>query len=132
MNMLDGIEIDPGSFAYRDIVGQDAWTVFTVTASLTIVGTPTYVGRLRVVGKQCLFQVSMISTTSIATTAGTSYITLPITAKGIGGIATMTNNTGNTAVGVGHIDVTTSRCYLPSQVASGDSFHVCGWFEIGA
>jgi hypothetical protein len=131
LNAFDDVQIDPRSFAYRDLLSVDQWDVFTVSASLTVVGTPTYVGRYRIVGKQCFFQISAISTTSIATTAGTSYFTLPITAKGISGAATMTNDTSNIAVGVCHIDVSNSRCYLPSQVASGDTFNVCGWFEIG-
>jgi hypothetical protein len=51
-------------------------------------------------------------------------------AKGISGMGVMTNDTSNIAVGVCHIDVATSRCYLPSQVASGNTFKLCGWYEI--
>jgi hypothetical protein len=129
---LELANVDPASFAYKDLTSQDRWESFTVAVSLTVVGTPTYTGRYRIVGKQCFFQVSLVSSTSIATTAGTHYVTLPITAKGIGGMATMTNDTTNIAVGVCHIDVSDSRCYLPSQVASGNTFTVAGWFEIGS
>lgn len=132
MNEFDNVQVDTASFSWRDLLGQDAWTTFTVSATLTVVGTPTYVGRYRFVGKMCYFQVSLVSTTSIATTAGTSYVTLPATAKGIGGMATMTNDSTNVAVGVCHIDVANSRCYPPSQSASASTFHICGWFEIGA
>lgn len=116
-------------FAYRDLLGIDRWEPFTVSASLVVVGTPTYVGRYRIVGKQCEFQVSLVASTSIATTAGTHYITLPIIANGLSGIATMTNDTTNIAVGICHIDVATSRCYVPTLVASGDTFTICGSFE---
>lgn len=132
MNAFDDVEIKREGFAYRDLLSVDQWeTGWTVSASLTVVGTPTYTGRYRVVGKQCFFQISAVSSTSIASTAGTHYFTLPIEAKGIGGVATMTNDTTNVAVGVCHIDVSTSRCYVPSQVASGNTFTICGWYEIG-
>lgn len=131
MNELDDTHIDKASFAYRDLLSIDRWESFTVTASLTLVGTATYVGRYRVVGKQCFFQISAVSSTSIASTAGTHYFTLPITAKGIGGAADMTNDTTNIAVGACHIDVTNSRCYVPAQAASGNTFNICGWYEIG-
>lgn len=131
MNLDEIADLARASFAFRDLLDQDRWDSFDVTASLTVVGTPTYVGRLRVVGKQCFFQISAVSSTSIATTAGTSYFTLPMTAKGIGGDASMTNDTTNIAVGDCHIDVANSRCYVPSQAASGSTFNICGWFEIG-
>jgi len=130
MNALDNELIDKASFSYGDIRGQDRWEEFTVTASLTIVGTPTYLGRYRFVGKSCQFQISAIASTSIASTAGTHYFVLPATAKGIGGFATMTNDTTNIAVGIAHIDVATSRCYLPTLGASADLFTVAGYYEI--
>jgi hypothetical protein len=129
-NDFDDMPVDRRSFAYRDLLSQDRWESFTVSASLTVVGTPTYSGRFRVVGRQCFFQVSAVSTTSIATTAGTSYFALPMTANGIGGVATMTNDTTNIAVGVCHVDVSTSRVYPPTQVASGNTFVVAGWYEV--
>lgn len=131
MNAFDEIQVDQASFAYRDLLGVDIWDTFTVSVSLTVVGTPTYTGRYRFVGRQCFFQVSLVSTTSIASTAGTHYVTLPVAAKGIGGVATMTNDTTNIAVGVCHIDVSTSRCYVPTQAASGNTFTIAGWFEVG-
>jgi hypothetical protein len=121
---------DETSFAYRDLHGIDRWEEFTVSASLTVVGTPTYTGRYRFVGKQCFFQVSLVSDTSIASTAGTDYVVLPVTAKGVAGMAAMTDDVTNVAVGQCHIDVATSRCYVPTQGASGNTFTVAGWFEI--
>ena len=122
--------VDTGSFAYRDITGQDKWVTWTPVASITVVGTPTYTGRFRIVGRQCFWQISAVSDTSIATTAGTSYWELPVTAKGTVGMATMTNDTTNIAVGVCHVDVSTSRVYPPSQVASGNTFVIAGWHEV--
>ena len=123
--------LDAGSFAFRDLTGQDKWETFTpVFGSLTVVGATSYTGRYRVVGRSVQFQVSFSAATSIASVAGTDYLTLPITAKGLAGIATMTNATTNIAVGVCHIDTTNSRCYLPAQVASGNTFTICGSYEI--
>ena len=132
MNQLDGLQLDTSSFAWRDLQGQDVWVAFTpVFGSLTVVGATSYSGRLRFVGRECRFQVQFSAATSIASVAGTDYLTLPTTAKGLAGEATMTNNTSNVAVGVCHIDVATSRCYLPAQVASGNVFTLAGWFDVG-
>jgi hypothetical protein len=130
VNAFDAVLIDPRSFAYRDLLSIDRWESFTVSASITVVGTATYSGRYRVVGRQCFFQISAVSTTSIETTAGTSYFALPIAAKGITGMAVFTNDTTNIAVGVCHVDVSTSRVYLPTQGASGNTFTASGWYEI--
>ena len=131
MNQLDDLPLAQESFAYRDITGQDKWTTFTpVFGSLTVVGATSYSGRLRFVGRQCQFQVQFSAATSIASVAGTDYLTLPIAAVGLAGIATMTNNTSNVAVGTCHIDVSTSRCYLPSQSASANVFTLAGWYEV--
>ena len=131
MNELDGIELAKDSFSWRDLVSQDTWNTFTpVFGSLTVIGATSYSGRYRFVGRKCEFQVKFSAATSIASTAGTDYLTLPFTALGLSGMATMTNDTTNIAVGTCHLDVATSRCYLPTQVASGNTFNLTGWFEV--
>lgn len=128
----DGTIIDPASFSWRDIRGQDKWTEWTpVFGSLTVVGATSYTARFRKVGKQCFFQVKFSAATSIASAAGVDYLNLPFTAMGLGGYANMTDDTTNIPVGPCHIDVATSRCYLPTQGASSDTFNIAGWFEIG-
>jgi hypothetical protein len=129
VNELDGLILNKG-FSYRDIIGRDKWESFTpVFTSLTVVGATSYTGRWRRVGKSIEFQVQFSAATSIASTAGTTYLALPVNAAGLSGIAVMTNSTTNIAVGVCHIDVTNSRCYIPTQGASGDVFHLCGSYE---
>lgn len=131
MNELDDVKLDDSSFSYFDLQGRDRWTAWTpVFTSLTVVGATTYLARFRIVGKQCFFQVTLLAATSIASTAGSTYLALPMTAKGLSGYAVMTNATTNVAVGVGHIDVTNSRMYLPAQLASGNTFHLAGSFEV--
>lgn len=130
-NDFDFVSVDKKSFAWRDLLGQDAWIAFTpVFGSLTVIGATSYTGRLRIAGAMCNFQVQFSAATSIASVAGTDYLTLPLTAKGIAGIATMTNDTTNIAVGACHLDTSTSRCYLPTQAASGNTFTLCGSYEI--
>lgn len=131
INAFDNVDIDRKSFAFRDLLSLDSWAEFTpIFGSLTVIGATTYTGRYRIIGRKMEFQVRFSAATSIASTAGTDYLTLPATAQGIAGIATMTNDTTNIAVGVCHIDVSTSRCYLPTQAASGNTFKICGSFEI--
>jgi len=131
MNDLDDIVLDQKSFAYRDIIGRDKWDSFTPAfTSLTTVGATSFAGRFRKVGREVQFQAKFSAATSIASTAGTTYFALPVTAAGIAGIATMTDDTTNVAVGACHISVSSSRCYIPSQLASSDLFTVFGSYEV--
>jgi hypothetical protein len=132
VNQLDDTQLDLASFAYADLTGGDKWdnSWAPTRTGWTDVGTPTVSGRFKIVGKQAFFQVKVVPATSIATTAGASYIPLPKAAKGLSGMATMSNSTTNIAVGLCHIDVANSRCYVPSQAASGNVFNLCGAYEI--
>ena len=131
MNPFDDKILSEQSFAYRDLLGQDRWMEWTpVFTGLTVVGATSYSGRFRIVGKFCEFQVKFSAATSIASVAGTTYLDLPIAAKGLTGISVMTNQTTNVSVGVCHIDVANSRCYLPTQTASANTFNLCGSMEI--
>jgi hypothetical protein len=122
---------DDKSFSWNDLLGQDKWTTWApVFGSLTVVGATTYLGRYRVIGRSVEFQVKFSAATSIASVAGADYLNLPIAAVGYAGTAVMTNDTTNVAVGLCHIDVATSRCYLPTQGASGNVFNLCGAYEI--
>ena len=128
---LGDIEADESSFAYRDLLDQDVWNTFTpVFGSLTVVGATSYSGRFRFVGRQCYGQVKFSAATSIASVAGTDYLTLPVTANGLTGMGVMSNDTSNVAVGVCHLDVATSRLYLPAQVASASVFNLFWTCEV--
>ncbi len=128
---LDDATIAQDSFSYRDIQGRDKWTAFDpVFGALTIVGTPAYFGRYRLIGRKCEFQVKFSAGTSIASVAGTDYLNLPFTAAGLTGLAVMTNDSTNVSVGLCHIDETTSRCYLPAQAANASVFNLAGSFEV--
>lgn len=129
MNALDDAPLDETSFAFKDIRGQDRWETWSPVYSFATATSLTVIGRFRVVGKQCFAQVKS-SGTSLATTGGTSYIELPIAATGLGGLGVMSDDTANTTVGTGHIDVANSRFYPPTQAASGDTFTFAFWWEI--
>ena len=119
------------SFAFKDLKGWDNWESWTpVRVGWTDIGTPTVNGRFHVIGRQCFFQVEVIPGTTVATTAGTSYVELPITAEGYGGDANMIDRTTFISIGACAFDVTNSRVYVPSQVATGDTLVVAGWYEI--
>ena len=131
MNELDGRVLQKQSFAFRDIVGQDLWTQWTVVfGSLTVLGTPSYSGRYRLIGRMCQLQVMFSASTSIASTAGVDYLNLPINSIGLSGFGVMTNDTTNIAVGLCHLDVATSRLYLPAQGASANIFNLFAEYEV--
>jgi hypothetical protein len=133
VNELDEKPLNRNSFSFKDIQGQDKWEPWpnngSVTVSFATATSLTITGRFKVVGRQCFFQVKSTGT-SLATTAGTSFIALPITAAGFGGMGQMSNDTTNISVGSGHIDVSNSRFYPPTQSASGNDFIFSGWYEI--
>lgn len=130
-NPFDGINVAPENFAYRDLQDLDRWESFTVSTSVSSVGLLTTLGRYRIVGKECQFQTQLSAATSIATTTGVHYLALPIAAKGLAGEATMTNTSTNIAVGACAVNVSTSRCYFPTQTPSAAVFAVAGRYEIG-
>jgi len=131
MNQLDDKQLDQTAFSYRDLLSLDRWETWTVAfGSLTVVGATSYSGRYRVIGRSVQFQVRFSAATSIASVAGTDYLTLPIASKGLTGFAYMTNATTNIAVGECHVDAANSRCYLPTQGASSNTFNIVGWYEI--
>ena len=118
-------------FSWRDLLGQDKWETFTpVFGSLTVVGATSYSGRFRKVGASIALQVKFSAATSIASVAGTDYLTLPIAAKGLTGFGVMTNQTTNIAVGECHLDMTNSKLWLPTQGASADVFNLYAGFEV--
>ena len=119
MNPFDDKTLSEQSFAYRDLLGQDKWTSWTpVFTSLTVIKG--YVLFRTVQGRRQIRRNfrSFSAATSICLGGRNDYLDLPIAAKGLTGISVMTNQTTNVSVGVCHIDVANSRCYLPTQTAS--------------
>lgn len=109
----------------------DSWAAFTTTRTgWTDVGSPTVTARYASAGHICFFQIKVVPSTTIATAAGTSYCSLPVTAAGLGGDASMTDSSTFISIGNCVISVSNSRVYVPSQVATGDTILIAGWYEI--
>jgi hypothetical protein len=81
-------------------------------------------------GNSVEFQVQYSASTSIASTAGTTYFDLPIAPKGISGYASNQNATTNTAANNCVIDVANARCYIPTIAATADVYKLFGKYEI--
>lgn len=108
------------------------WNTWVPTRTgWTDVGSPTVTARYSQIGKTIFFSVKVVPATSVATVAGTSYISLPVAMAGstIGGDGSMENITSLVAVGNCVFDAANSRCYVPAQIASGNSFTINGWYE---
>ena len=123
-------QVQRGGFALRDLLGMDRWETWTpVRTRWTDVGTPTVTGRWHSIVRETKIQVKVVPGTTVATTAGTSYIALPRPAVGLCGDGSMMNIT--TLIGVGDcaIDVTNSRIYVPAQLATGNTLTIAAWYE---
>lgn len=131
--------INPASFAWKNLRNEDVWdqrsqadVAFTQQFSVTVVGTPIYTLRWRLLGRQCFFQAVIDSSTTLATTAGVSYMVLPVTANALslGGQIDMKNAVTNVAIGTGRINPVLNRGYLPAQAAIADQLEISGWYEV--
>jgi hypothetical protein len=128
--ILDDTPLNEAGFAHRDLLGLDRWDAFTVSTSVSSVGALSTSGRFRIVGRKVEFQAQVSATTSVALTSGVHFIALPVAAAGLAGQATMTNTSTNTAT-LAAINVSTSRCYLPTQTPTAATLAVAGWYELG-
>lgn len=131
INKLDGLELFTQGFSFRDIIGQDRWTAFTlIRGAWTDVGTPTVTAYWRDVGAQCFLQAKIVPATSVATTTNVSYIDLPRPAKGLAGEGSMQNLTTHATIGGCVVDTSNSRLYLPTWAASGNTILLWATWQI--
>ena len=108
------------------------WTTWIPTrTSWTDVGSPTVTARYCQIAGVVLFQIKVVPGTTVATVAGTSYTSLPVSAGGsaISGEVSMVNLTSLLSIGLGVIDVANSRAYVPSQTATGNTLAIMGVYE---
>jgi hypothetical protein len=96
-------------------VTKNTWT--PVATSLTIVGTPTYVGTFERIGDFVSFTIRVTSTTSTAATAGTTSFSAP-TSTVVAGTCVAASNV--TALGFGTGLVNSNVIYVPTWAASAD------------
>lgn len=120
------------STAAAALVTGNVWTTWSPSrTNWTDVGAaPTVTGRYAQINQIVAFSIKVVPGTSIATTAGSSYTSLPpLGAANDLGLATMTNLTTGIAVGVCMLDPATDHCYVPAQAASGNTFIISGIYE---
>lgn len=119
------------SFAFANLIGQDQWKTWTpVATGMTEVGVATYSGRFHLVGAQCFFQVKIVAATSTASTQGTTFLSLPLSAKGFGGDGYAYNSTSLTLLGGCAFDIANNRFTPPTWAATGNEIVITGWFEV--
>ena len=107
--------VNPGTTLPDSYVTKSTWT--PVATSLTIVGTPTYVGTFERIGDFVSFTIRVTSTTSTAATAGTTSFSTP-TSTVVAGTCVAASNV--TAIGYGTGLVNSNVIYVPTWAASAD------------
>lgn len=112
---------------------EGVWHTWTPTRTgwTDLGAAPTVTARYSQIGNRVSFQVKVDPDTSTATTAGTSYISLPIAANqlSISGDGSMGNTTTNIAIGSCVFDLVNGRCYVPTQAATANNLVIAGWYE---
>ena len=111
---------------------QSTWT--PTFSNLTVVngtGAATYAGRYSRIGRTIFYtvKISCSGTATTASTAGTTYCDLPITAAQDDTVTT-SNKTTLLGIGTGLLDSTNDRCYPSSWVATGNTIIISGKYEV--
>lgn len=110
---------------------QDVWTpVFTNLTVVNGTGGATYTGRYSRIGRTVFYTVKVVctGTATTASTAGTTYCTLPIPVA-FTDVCSIVNVTTNTSIDIGVI-ADTSRCYPATWTATGDTILISGKYEV--
>lgn len=111
---------------------QGTWTpTFT---NLTVVlggGSVTYSGRYSRIGRTVFYTIKITTTggATTASTAGTTYCTIPIAASEDDTVTT-SNKTTLLGIGVGLLDSTNDRCYPSTWIATSDTIVISGKYEV--
>ena len=97
--------------------------------NLTVVGTPSYVCNYTRVGNLVTFNIVItVSGGTTASTANSTYLTLPITPSNHSVCNVVDGNVNS--LGAGFID-TTGRVYLPTWSARSTAIYISGSYNIG-
>ena len=111
---------------------QGTWTpTFT---NLTVVlggGSVTYSGRYSRIGRTVFYTIKITTTggATTASTAGTTYCTIPIEASEDDTVTT-SNKTTLLGIGVGLLDSTNDRCYPSTWTATSNTIVISGKYEV--
>ena len=115
---------------FNQMYSGDAGTVWQTPTfqNLTQVGTPVITGRYYQISQYlCYFNVLITPGTNTSATAGTTYIdNFPLTANASGICLTVSNNLGG---GLGMVNATTNRIYVPSWTTVTTPLNIIGIVE---
>jgi hypothetical protein len=118
---------------YNAVASSQSGTWVPVFTNLITTFNPniTFTGRYKKVGKIVTFVVQIICTGgAVATaTAGSTYHNLPFPAA-FDDNCTASNATTNIGVGVGSVNSTTDRCYVPSFNITDETITISGRYEV--
>jgi hypothetical protein len=126
---LSGTIISGGAVAGSNISAWASWT--PTRTGWTDVGAAVVTARYCQIGNVIHFQVKIVPGVTTATTAGTSYISLPVSmgASSLAGDGSFMDNTTFISIGPCVFNPANSRCYVPTQAATGDTLTIAGWYE---
>lgn len=117
------LSADPAAL---DAYLETAWT--PVATNLTVIGTPTYTGVYTKIGNRIFWSLDVISTTSTAATANSTYFSgLPV-GNGNGDVVSAVR-ADVTSLGNGFLDAATGRVYAPTWSATGLRVFLSGSYQ---
>ena len=111
---------------------QGTWTpTFTNLVVVPGTGAASYDGRYSRIGRTIFYKIkiSCTGTATTASTAGTTYCTLPVAASEDDTV-TVSNKTTLLGIGVGFLDATNDRCYPTTWGATGNTIIISGKYEV--
>ena len=111
---------------------QGTWTpTFTNLVVVPGTGAASYDGRYSRIGRTIFYRIkiSCTGTATTASTAGTTYCTLPVAASEDDTV-TVSNKNTLLGIGVGFLDATNDRCYPTTWGATGNTIIISGKYEV--
>ena len=119
---------------YSSLTASSSGTWTPTFTNLTVVngtGGATYAGRYTQIGSIVYYTITITctGTATTASTAGTTYCTLPVAATYNDTCATA-NSTTNVGIGTGVLDATNDRCYPNTWAATGNTITISGKYEV--
>lgn len=111
---------------------QNTWTpTFTNLTVVPGTGGATYAGRYSRLGRTVFYTVTITctGTATTASTAGSTYCTLPIGAS-YDDTVTIANAATGLGLGTGYLDSTNDRCYPGTWGATGNKIIISGKYEV--
>jgi hypothetical protein len=117
---------------YTALPTNGTWTpTFTNLTVVNGTGGATYAGRYTQIGSIVYYTITITctGTATTASTAGTTYCTLPVAATYNDTCATA-NSATNVGIGTGVLDATNDRCYPNTWTATGNTITISGKYEV--